>query len=44
MQDGRGAIVLGEEMVDAASLRVEWKKLAVARKAGLLDEKIGWKA
>jgi citrate lyase subunit beta/citryl-CoA lyase len=33
---GLGAIVVDDEMVDAASLRVEWKKLAVARKAGLL--------
>ncbi len=33
---GVGAIVLDDEMVDAASLRVEWKKLAVARKAGLI--------
>jgi citrate lyase subunit beta/citryl-CoA lyase len=36
-EQGRGAIVLGDEMIDAASLRVEWKKVAVARKAGLLD-------
>jgi citrate lyase subunit beta/citryl-CoA lyase len=35
---GVGAIVVQDEMVDAASLRVEWKRLAVARKAGLLDE------
>ncbi len=35
---GLGAIVYGDEMVDAATLRVEWKKLAVARRAGLLDE------
>jgi citrate lyase subunit beta/citryl-CoA lyase len=34
---GQGAIVFGDEMVDAASLRVEWKKLAIARKAGVLD-------
>jgi citrate lyase subunit beta/citryl-CoA lyase len=33
---GQGAIVVGDEMVDAASLRVEWKRLAIARKAGLL--------
>src|SRR5579872_601666 len=33
---GLGAIVLDDQMVDAAQLRVEWKKLAVARKAGLL--------
>jgi citrate lyase subunit beta/citryl-CoA lyase len=35
-QQGQGAIVFGDEMVDAATLRVEWKKIAVARKAGLL--------
>lgn len=35
---GLGAIVYGDEMVDAATLRVEWKKIAVARRAGLLDE------
>ena len=35
-EQGRGAIVIGDEMVDAASLRVEWKKLAIARKAGLI--------
>ena len=35
---GLGAIVFGDEMVDAATLRVEWKKIAVARKAGLLDK------
>ncbi|MBS2029172.1 MAG: CoA ester lyase [Deltaproteobacteria bacterium] len=42
VQHGLGAIVLGDEMVDAASLRVEWKKLAVARKAGLVDEHFAW--
>src|SRR5262249_47727558 len=31
-EQGRGAIVIGDEMVDAASLRVERKKLAIARK------------
>ena len=36
VEEGAGAIVLDDEMVDAASLRVEWKKLAIARKAGLL--------
>ena len=36
VEQGAGAIVLDDEMVDAASLRVEWKKLAVARKAGLV--------
>jgi citrate lyase subunit beta / citryl-CoA lyase len=35
-EQGRGAIVIGDEMIDAAQLRVEWKTLAVARKAGLL--------
>ncbi len=37
-EQGAGAIVFGDEMVDAATLRVEWKKIAVARKAGLIDE------
>ncbi len=36
VEEGRGAIVVGDEMVDAATLRVEWKKLAIARKAGLV--------
>lgn len=40
---GRGAIVVGDRMVDAASLRVEWKRLALARKAGLLDAEDRWK-
>lgn len=35
-QAGAGAIVIGDEMVDAASLRVEWKRLAIAQKAGLI--------
>jgi citrate lyase subunit beta/citryl-CoA lyase len=35
-EEGLGAIVVGDEMVDAATLRVEWKKLAIARRAGLL--------
>ncbi len=34
-EEGLGAIVIGDEMVDAATLRVERKKLAIARKAGL---------
>ncbi len=38
LEGGQGAIVFGDEMVDAATLRVEWKKVAVARRAGLLDE------
>ncbi len=33
---GLGAIVIGDEMVDAATLKVEEKKLAIARRAGLL--------
>jgi citrate lyase subunit beta/citryl-CoA lyase len=37
-QAGAGAIVLDDEMIDAASLRVEWKRLAVARRAGLLPD------
>ncbi|MBI5542415.1 MAG: CoA ester lyase [Deltaproteobacteria bacterium] len=36
-EHGQGAIVFGDEMVDAATLRVEWKKICIARKAGLLD-------
>ncbi len=31
-----GAIVVDDEMVDAATLKVEAKKLRVARRAGLL--------
>jgi citrate lyase subunit beta/citryl-CoA lyase len=33
---GAGAIVVDDEMVDAATLRVERKRLEIARKAGLL--------
>jgi citrate lyase subunit beta/citryl-CoA lyase len=33
---GVGAIVIDDEMVDAATLRVERKRLEIARKAGLL--------
>ncbi len=36
VDSGLGAIVYKDEMVDAATLRVEWKKLAVAKKTGLL--------
>jgi citrate lyase subunit beta/citryl-CoA lyase len=36
VERGEGAIVFNDEMVDAATLRVEWKKLAVAKKAGLI--------
>ena len=35
VQGGLGAIVIDDEMIDAALLRVEWRKLAIARKAGL---------
>ena len=41
-EQGAGAIVIDDEMVDAASLRVEWKKICVARKAGLLDDEHRW--
>lgn len=34
--EGMGAIVIGDEMVDKATIRVEERKLAVARKAGLV--------
>jgi citrate lyase beta subunit len=37
-EKGQGAIVFGDEMVDAATLRVEWKKIVIARQAGLLDD------
>ena len=33
---GTGVIVYKDEMVDAASLHAEWKKLAIARKVGLI--------
>jgi len=33
---GAGAIVIDDEMVDAATLRVERKRLEIARKAGLI--------
>ena len=34
--EGIGALVIDDEMIDAASLRVEEKRLAIARRAGLL--------
>jgi citrate lyase subunit beta/citryl-CoA lyase len=34
-EGGLGAIVIDDQMVDAALLRVEWRTLAIARKAGL---------
>lgn len=33
---GMGVIVYKDEMIDAASLHAEWKKLAIARKVGLI--------
>jgi citrate lyase subunit beta/citryl-CoA lyase len=36
VDQGLGAIVLDDQMIDAAQLRVEWKRLAVARRAGLI--------
>jgi len=35
IQGGLGAIVVDDQMVDAALLRVEWRALAIAQKAGL---------
>ena len=37
VQGGLGAIVIDDQMIDAAVLRVEWKKLAIAQKAGLIE-------
>lgn len=36
LQGGVGAIVIDDQMVDAALLRVEWRTLAIAQKAGLV--------
>ena len=36
--DGLGAVVWRDEMVDAATVKVERKRLAVARRAGLLGD------
>ena len=36
IQGGLGAIVIDDQMVDAALLRVEWRVLAIAQKAGLV--------
>jgi citrate lyase subunit beta/citryl-CoA lyase len=35
IQGGLGAIIIDDQMIDAAILRVEWRKLAIAKKAGL---------
>lgn len=37
VEQGIGALVIDDEMVDAASLKVEEKRLAIARRAGLLN-------
>lgn len=37
VDEGLGAIVIGDEMVDKATIRVEERKLQVAKKAGLLN-------
>lgn len=37
VQGGLGAIIIDDQMIDAAILRVEWRKLAIARKAGLVE-------
>lgn len=37
LQGGLGAIIIDDQMIDAAVLRVEWRKLAIARKAGLIE-------
>jgi len=37
VQGGLGAIIIDDQMIDAAVLRVEWRKLAIARKAGLIE-------
>jgi citrate lyase subunit beta/citryl-CoA lyase len=36
LQGGLGAIVVDDQMVDAALLRVEWRTLAIAQQAGLV--------
>lgn len=36
VESGTGAIVYKDEMVDGATLHIEWKKLAIAKKIGLL--------
>jgi citrate lyase subunit beta/citryl-CoA lyase len=36
-QEGRGAIVFGDEMIDAAGLRLEWRRLAIGERAGLVE-------
>src|SRR6185437_5184132 len=36
VQGGLGAIVIDDSMIDAAVLRVEWRKLAIGKKAGLV--------
>ena len=36
--EGKGAIVFGDEMIDAAGIRMERRKVAIGRKAGLLTD------
>jgi len=36
IEQGVGALVIDDVMIDAASLKVEEKRLAIARRAGLL--------
>ncbi len=38
IQGGLGAIILDDQMVDAAILRVEWRKLAIAKKLALREQ------
>jgi citrate lyase subunit beta/citryl-CoA lyase len=40
LDEGLGAVVYKDEMVDAATLRVERKKLLIAKKAGLISDDI----
>jgi citrate lyase subunit beta/citryl-CoA lyase len=37
VEGGVGAIAFEDEMVDAASLRPEWRKLSIGRRVGLID-------
>jgi citrate lyase subunit beta/citryl-CoA lyase len=37
IQGGRGAIIIDDQMIDAATLRLEWKKLAIAKRAGRIS-------
>jgi citrate lyase subunit beta/citryl-CoA lyase len=37
-REGKGALVFGDEMIDAAGLRLEWRRVAIGLRAGLLGE------